>query len=160
MYASARRQAGTGVCIRFKSPWHHSALTEALIPTPVHMHLHLQTTPPLEHFCVLRFRFRNQPQLGHVTQGRTHAQRGCVRGIMLHVLVALLLLISRAQAYLIDPDGTAGSGHKGSNALWQLQLDPGQCTGNATPCYNIYAIDDSTGSLAWFAFSTDVTAIR
>jgi hypothetical protein len=77
----------------------------------------------------------------------------------MHVLATILVLICGcAQGYLIDPDGT--SARKGSNALWQLQLDPSQCTDNATPCYNIYAIDDSTGSLAWYAFSTDVTAIR
>jgi len=37
--------------------------------------------------------------------------------------------------------------------VWQMQLDARECTSySASPCYNIYAINATSGELLWFAY--------
>jgi hypothetical protein len=64
-----------------------------------------------------------------------------------------------------DGDGGSG-GSSGTDAralrdfgvrhdilVWQMRLDPSQCTSYAaSPCYNIYAVNSTNGELLWFAY--------
>ena len=61
--------------------------------------------------------------------------------------------------------------------VWQMRLDDAECAGSggggggssaspsssaaaAAPCYNLYALNATSGALLWYAYSTDVTGIR
>jgi hypothetical protein len=42
-----------------------------------------------------------------------------------------------------------------------VQLSPEQCgAAHWAPCYNVYAVDEKRGGLAWFAFTTADAAIK
>ncbi|KAF6262087.1 hypothetical protein COO60DRAFT_1699500 [Scenedesmus sp. NREL 46B-D3] len=44
---------------------------------------------------------------------------------------------------------------------WQLQLPDDQCSSpTAHPCYNIYALNQSTGQLNWYAYTTSSSGIK
>jgi hypothetical protein len=46
--------------------------------------------------------------------------------------------------------------------LWrQVQLSPDQCgSPKWTPCYNVYAVNETHGDLIWFAFTTSSAAVK
>lgn len=60
-----------------------------------------------------------------------------------HTLRRVLLLL------LVSPPGA------------QVQLSPDQCgSPQWTPCYNVYAVNDTHGDLVWFAFTTSSAAVK
>lgn len=43
----------------------------------------------------------------------------------------------------------------------QVQLSPDQCgSPKWTPCYNVYAVNETHGDLVWFAFTTSSAAVK
>lgn len=74
------------------------------------------------------------------------------RGLPALVLVVAVLGVRFSFAYI--PYGSA-LGPRRETILWQVQLDPQQCTtARSVPCYNIYALRDGDGALVWYAFTT------
>lgn len=44
--------------------------------------------------------------------------------------------------------------------LWQVQLTPDQCSNGKTPCWNIYAVNQTQGDLLWYAYTTSSSGVK